>query len=127
MAFTKSLTLTDIESKLTVPNNLFSEFFPAHGGGVGDGDAVNIFVRNQNGLTWTFRLSCIQASGSKRYKRIVSAGWLSFVRDRKLKIGDVLSIFKEHGNSDRILYKIEVKRRSENSKVNGSDEWTRLV
>ncbi|EXB39114.1 B3 domain-containing transcription factor NGA4 [Morus notabilis] len=117
MVFTKSLTQTDVESKLMVPNEFFREFPPSQNGG-----AVDLLVRNQNGLMWTFRMSSIRA-GSNRSKLVVSAGWLSFVRDRKLQSGDCLSIYKE-GSGER-TYRIEVKRRERGK---GSDgEWTRLV
>ena len=135
MAFTKTLTMSDIESKLVVPNDLFREtiFSPTPLGS--GGEAVNFFVRDERGLTWNFRMTCIRAHGSSRQKLVVSAGWLSFVRDRKLRTGDFLSIFRDHNMSgDRMLFRIEVKRRSEKSRVNNNGshhddthEWTRLV
>ncbi|PON55712.1 B3 DNA binding domain containing protein [Parasponia andersonii] len=78
-----------------VPNGFFRNFFPAHRGS--GGGAVDFMVRNQNGLTWTFRMSNIR-TGPDRYKLVVSDGWLQFVRDRKLKGGDCLTIYKEGGN-----------------------------
>ena len=129
MAFTKTLTMSDIESKLVVPNDLFREtmFSPTTLGG---GEAVNFFVRDERGLTWNFRMTCIRAHGSSRHKLVVSAGWLSFVRDRKLRIGDFLSIFRDHNMSgDRMLFRIEVKSRDNNngSHHDNTHEWTRLV
>ncbi|GMN59721.1 hypothetical protein TIFTF001_028814 [Ficus carica] len=117
MQFTKSLTQTDLKSKLMVPNDFFRQFFHSDNGG---GGAVDLLFRNQNCLTWTFRMSIIR-TGSNRHKLVVSAGWLSFVRERKLKSGDFLSIYKEE--SGERMYRIEVKRR----KGSNSNEWIRLV
>ncbi|GMN59722.1 hypothetical protein TIFTF001_028813 [Ficus carica] len=118
MKFTKSLTQTDLNSKLVVPNDFFIEFFQSFNGG---GGAVDLLFRNQNGLTWTFRMSIIR-TGSNRHKLVFSAGWLSFVRERKLQTGDILSIYKDE-SSER-MYRIEVKRKNEDS---NSNEWIRLV
>ena len=118
MKFTKSLTQTDLKSKLIVPNDFFAEFFQSFN--AGGGGAVDLLFRNQNGLTWTFRMSIIR-TGSNRHKLVFSAGWLSFVRERKLETGDILSIYKEE-SSER-MYRIEVKRR----KGSDSNEWIRLV
>ncbi|KAF9671117.1 hypothetical protein SADUNF_Sadunf12G0014200 [Salix dunnii] len=78
--FSKLLTNTDIQKKLSLPTELFKSLPSFNGGHVQDLQAMD-----ECGFVWTFKCSTRKKGHPKP---ILSKGWLPFVRNKKLKVGD---------------------------------------
>ncbi|KAF9671119.1 hypothetical protein SADUNF_Sadunf12G0014400 [Salix dunnii] len=78
--FSKLLTNTDIQKKLSLPTELFKSLPSFNGGHVQDLQAMD-----ESGFVWTFKCSTRKKGHPKP---VLSKGWLAFVRNKKLKVGD---------------------------------------
>ncbi|XWS54860.1 hypothetical protein CRYUN_Cryun10bG0125800 [Craigia yunnanensis] len=112
--FSKLLTQTDIERRLSVPNQVL-HLFP-----ILDGDHryADLQVKDNSGGLWTFR--CIWRDGIYA-KPVFSKGWLEFVYAKSLKIYDKVVLYKEKDVEAAVPYRIEVTRKI--MRLMGQDIW----
>ncbi|KAF9671128.1 hypothetical protein SADUNF_Sadunf12G0015300 [Salix dunnii] len=80
--FSKQLTNTDIKKRLSLPTKFFKSL-PSFNGG----HAVSFEAMDEDGFVWTFQCSTRQEGHPKP---VLSKGWLAFVRNKKLKVGDTI-------------------------------------
>ncbi|KAJ6971074.1 hypothetical protein NC653_035372 [Populus alba x Populus x berolinensis] len=95
----KSLSRTDIEERLSVPAS-FLHFFPKHEGA----REIEFQAIDTLGKLWTFKLSC-RSEGHP--KPVITGQWLSFVKDKGVKVGDTVTI--SHQSEGQ--YSISVSRK----------------
>ncbi|KAL9431424.1 hypothetical protein AB3S75_026583 [Citrus x aurantiifolia] len=104
--FSKTLTKTDINNKFSVKSKSLPSF-PPFGAQT---YAQDFNAEDEEGKKWLFRL--IIRKG-KHKKPVISAGWRSFVRQKKLKIDDKVLFFKEQNEAEIATggkYKIKVQK-----------------
>ncbi|KAF9671124.1 hypothetical protein SADUNF_Sadunf12G0014900 [Salix dunnii] len=78
--FSKILSKTDTSKALSVPTK-YLKSLPSFKGG----HAASFQAMDESGFVWTFQCSTRQKGHPKP---VLSKGWLSFVRNKKLKVGD---------------------------------------
>ncbi|KAG5233731.1 B3 domain-containing transcription factor [Salix suchowensis] len=79
--FSKLLTSTDIQKRLSLPTKFFKSLPSFKGGHVQDLQAMD-----ESGFVWTFQCSTRKKGHPKP---VLSKGtWLAFGRNKKLKVGD---------------------------------------
>ncbi|EOX98129.1 Uncharacterized protein TCM_006964 [Theobroma cacao] len=111
--FSKLLTQTDIEKRLSVPTHIL-HLFPFL-----DGDRfADLQVKDSSGGLWTFR--CIYRDGIYA-KPVFSKGWLEFVYAKNLQIDDEVAFHKDKDIEAAVPYRIEVKRKL--MRLMGQDIW----
>ncbi|XVF00600.1 hypothetical protein REPUB_Repub04eG0014600 [Reevesia pubescens] len=106
--FSKILTKTDIEKRLSVPTvkkQCFLNFRDQH--------KAEFKVVDKNGEVWTFVCSTRKKKGDYP-KPVLSKGWLQFVRCWKLAIGDEVIIYRNQDKAGKAkgYYMIEVIKRA---------------
>ncbi|KAG6778321.1 hypothetical protein POTOM_018180 [Populus tomentosa] len=79
--FTKKLDGTDVQRRLTLPENCPKDFHGNH--------EANLKFKDEEGLVWTFRC---RVSPGRSSKPALSGDWFSFVRKKGLRTGDVIVI-----------------------------------
>ncbi|WRX14591.1 B3 DNA binding domain - like 10 [Theobroma cacao] len=105
--FSKLLTETDVEKRLSAPTQnkkCFLDFGNQH--------QVLLKVVDENDKVWRFVCS-IRKQGHP--KQVLSQGWLPFVRRWKLAIGDRVLLHKIQDKAGKGLYRIEVIERAKQS------------
>ncbi|KAJ6359377.1 hypothetical protein OIU76_000999 [Salix suchowensis] len=81
--FSKLLTNTDIQKRLSLPTKFYNSL-PSFEGI----HAVSFQAMDEStGLVWTFQCS-VRREGHP--KPVLSKGWLEFVRSKKLQVGDTI-------------------------------------
>ncbi|KAF9671118.1 hypothetical protein SADUNF_Sadunf12G0014300 [Salix dunnii] len=80
--FSKLLTNTDIQKRLSLPTKFFKSL-PSFNGG----HAVSFQAMDESGFVWTFKCSTRKKGHPKP---VLSKGWLAFVRNKKLQVGDTI-------------------------------------
>ncbi|KAJ6748802.1 hypothetical protein OIU79_029814 [Salix purpurea] len=78
--FSKILRKTDTSKTLSLPTKFFKSL-PSFNGG----HAVTFQAMDESGFVWTFKCSTRKKGHPKP---VLSRGWLAFVRNKKLKVGD---------------------------------------
>ncbi|OMP11640.1 hypothetical protein CCACVL1_00374 [Corchorus capsularis] len=113
--FTKLLTQTDIERRLSVPTHILNSIpFVDE-----DDRHADLQVKDSGGGLWTFRCICRDGAYAKP---VFSKGWLEFVHAKKLKVDDKVVLFKDKDdNQGAVSYRIEVRR--EVLRLMGQDIW----
>ena len=104
-SFSKMITKTDTEKRLSVPIK-FLECLPPFQGG----HAVEFQVKDENAEVWTFQCSTRKKG---RYKKpVLSKGWLAFTRRKKLKVGDRIEFYRARNQStdESPCYGVRVER-----------------
>ncbi|KAI9162488.1 hypothetical protein LWI28_027886 [Acer negundo] len=92
--FSKSLTITDIETRLTVPTRALRHINMPEGV-----NNVDLFPTDSNGNQWLFRCNT-RLNGHP--KPAFTTGWLDFVRDKGLQIGDKVTFSKLQEDEDEV-------------------------
>ncbi|KAJ6672836.1 hypothetical protein OIU85_014109 [Salix viminalis] len=80
--FSKILRKTDTSKALSLPTKFFKYSLPSFNGG----HAVTFQAMDESGFVWTFK--CSTRKKGQYPKPVLSKGWLAFVRNKKLKVGD---------------------------------------
>jgi hypothetical protein len=83
--FTKKLDSTDVQRRLTLPENCLKDFPRDH--------EANLKFKDEEGQVWTFRCR-VSPRGSS--KPALSGDWFSFVRKKGLRTGDVIVIISDN-------------------------------
>ncbi|KAJ6376087.1 hypothetical protein OIU77_000958 [Salix suchowensis] len=78
--FSKILGKTDTSKTLSVPTT-YLKYLPSFKGG----HAVSFQAMDEGGFVWSFQCSTRRKGHPKP---VLSKGWLAFVRNKKLKVGD---------------------------------------
>ncbi|XVE66905.1 hypothetical protein DITRI_Ditri08aG0117600 [Diplodiscus trichospermus] len=112
--FSKLLTQTDIERRLSVPTNILY-LLPFLDG---DHRYVDLQVKDSSGGLWTFRCICRDGIYAKP---VFSKGWLEFVNAKNLKIHDKVVVYKEKDVEAATPYRIKAKRKI--MRLMGHDIW----
>ncbi|XWS67491.1 hypothetical protein CRYUN_Cryun04dG0011200 [Craigia yunnanensis] len=111
IVFSKILTKTDIEKRLSVPTvkkKCFLNFRDQH--------KEEFKAIDMNGKVWLFLCSTRKTKGYP--KPVLSKGWLLFVRCWKLAIGDKVILHRKQDKAGKGHYIIEViKRATQRSSV----------
>ncbi|KAL4271440.1 hypothetical protein GQ457_13G007470 [Hibiscus cannabinus] len=116
LIFSKLLTQTDIERRLSVPTRILYLFHF-----LDDGHrSADLRVTDAGGDVWTFR--CIWRDGAYA-KPVLSKGWLEFVYAKKLKMYDKVVLYGDK-DGDGVTYRIEVRRNI--LRLMGQDIWIEL-
>ncbi|GKV32216.1 hypothetical protein SLEP1_g40833 [Rubroshorea leprosula] len=110
MLFKKPLKPTDITKRLAIRTKSL-ESLPHFNGG----HAVRLKVLYE-GRGWPMVCST-RKQGHK--KPVLSNGWIPFVRENHLKVGDVVTLYKE-GDEAGLQYRIEVDRATRVPSPNGN-------
>lgn len=99
--FTKKLDSTDVQRRLTLPENCLKDFQGHH--------EANLKFKDEEGQVWTFRCRLSPGGSSKP---ALSGDWFSFVRKKGLRTGDVIVIIsdKEKDVAAGELFKIKIKK-----------------
>jgi hypothetical protein len=97
------LSRTDVEERLSVPAS-FLHLFPNHEGG----REIEFQAIDTLGKLWTFKLSC-RSKGSP--KPVITGQWLSFVKDKGVKVGDTVTIYQQNNGTNEGQYSISVSRK----------------
>ncbi|KAK6227807.1 hypothetical protein SCA6_000147 [Theobroma cacao] len=95
--FSKVLSPTDIEHRLAVPSEILWAFeFDDKA------RAADFHVEDVAGQKWHF--SCSTRKKDFHPKPVVSKGWRRFVKDKRLRVGDKVVLYKdgEGGSSHKI-------------------------
>ncbi|XP_021286331.1 uncharacterized protein LOC110418041 [Herrania umbratica] len=112
----KLLTNTDIEKSLLVPASSLS-VLPFE-----EGHFFYINVIDKIGEGWSFPCFIQQSEGIE--SSVVSVGWLKFLCDRDVRVGDMVFLHQESMDDDSkgtgAQLKIEVKRKI---RLLGEDIW----
>ncbi|GKV32199.1 hypothetical protein SLEP1_g40817 [Rubroshorea leprosula] len=104
--FSKSLTTTDVRRRLAIPTRIVNSLLPN-----GGDHAVELHVWHG---TTEWRIMC--TTRKEGYKKpVFSRGWRHFALENKLKVGDVVTLYKEEHEAGHLYYRIEVKRADEPS------------
>ncbi|XVF45866.1 hypothetical protein PTKIN_Ptkin02bG0241800 [Pterospermum kingtungense] len=115
--FIKTLTQTDIHKRFAIPTNSLMHF-PGFRGRY----SVDFNVKDKSHRLWTFRCSIRKRSYRKP---VFSSGWLEFIRLNNLRIGDKITVRKEHSDVIGVgQYKIEVRRKIT---LLGKDVWADVL
>ena len=80
--FSKLLTKTDIHKRLSLPTKFFKSLPSLEGV-----HAVSFEAMDEGGSVWTFQCYSREEGHPKP---VLSKGWLEFVRNKKLKVGDTI-------------------------------------
>ncbi|GLT85797.1 hypothetical protein SLE2022_039740 [Rubroshorea leprosula] len=99
--FSKSLTSTDVRRRLAIPTKIVNSLLPN-----GGDHAVELHVR-QGTTVWP--ITCTTRKNGYK-KPALSKGWRRFALRNKLKVGDVVTLYKEEDEVGYLDYRIEVKR-----------------
>ncbi|OMP01593.1 hypothetical protein COLO4_11751 [Corchorus olitorius] len=104
--FTKVLTETDVNRKLSFPENFAQalQAFKAKGC-----QAEVLLVKDDAGTLWRF--VCAFRSGVSS-KPVIISGWIQFVQIKGLQEGDTIYFYREDDVISGAHYKIEVRRNN---------------
>ncbi|KAJ6672843.1 hypothetical protein OIU85_014116 [Salix viminalis] len=102
--FSKLLTKTDIQKRLSLPTKFFKPPPSFKGSHVQDLQAID-----ESGFVWSFQCSTRKKGHPKP---VLSKGWLAFARHKELKNGDRVKFLKEKHQivPATPLYRIETER-----------------
>ncbi|KAJ6887918.1 B3 domain-containing transcription factor NGA4-like [Populus alba x Populus x berolinensis] len=102
--FSKLLTKTDIQKRLSLPTKCFKPLPSPKGSHGRDFPAID-----ESGFAWTFQCSTRKKGHPKP---VLSKGWLAFVRHKELKVGDRVKFFKEkdQGGPATPFYRVEAEK-----------------
>ncbi|GLT85811.1 hypothetical protein SLE2022_039860 [Rubroshorea leprosula] len=110
MLFKKPLKPTDITKRLAIRTKSL-EFLPHFNGG----HAVNLNVLYE-GRVWPM----VCSTRKQGYKKpVLSIGWIPFVCENHLNVGDVVALYKEADEAG-LQYRMEVNRATRVSPPNGN-------
>ncbi|GLT85799.1 hypothetical protein SLE2022_039750 [Rubroshorea leprosula] len=99
--FSKSLTFTDVRKRIAIPTKIVNFLLPNEGN-----HGVELHVRHG---TTVWPIMC--TTRKEGYKKpVLSKGWRAFALKNKLKVGDVVTLYKEEDEAGYLGYRIEVKR-----------------
>ncbi|KAL9375778.1 hypothetical protein Peur_032657 [Populus x canadensis] len=101
--FSKSLSRTDLENRLSIPVSCLHFFRVPEGSNQIEFQAIDTL-----GKPWSFKLSL--RSGVYP-KPVITGEWLSFVRDKGVKVGDTVTIFQQNNGTNEGQYSISVSRK----------------
>ncbi|KAE8703142.1 Detected protein of unknown function [Hibiscus syriacus] len=117
LIFSKLLTQTDIERRLSVPTRILY-FLPFMDGR----RYADLRVKDVGGHLWTFR--CIWRDGEYA-KPVFSKGWLEFVYAKNLRMYDKVELYVEKDVDEAdVAYRIVVRRNV--LRLMGRDIWIDL-
>ncbi|XP_011000152.1 PREDICTED: uncharacterized protein LOC105107804 isoform X1 [Populus euphratica] len=102
-AISKSLSRTDIEERLSVPASCLHLFPMPEGVREIEFQAIDTL-----GKQWNFKLSC-RSEGHP--KPVITGQWLSFVKDKGVKVGDTVTISQQNNGTNEVQYSISVSRK----------------
>ncbi|KAM7263539.1 hypothetical protein ACFE04_001222 [Oxalis oulophora] len=104
MVFSKILTVTDIDHRLSFPSehlNCLPSFPEGH-------NEVDFDAIDDDGKVW--RLRCIIRNKEKYLKPVLSAGWKAFVQDKNLSKGDLIEFYSLLDQGEGPKFKIKAKK-----------------
>ncbi|KAK1584464.1 hypothetical protein Q3G72_033237 [Acer saccharum] len=101
--FTKTLSSSDIDRRLTIPGDCASEFPPIH-----EDRRIELNVIDESGCPWIFHFARQPATNSGI---VISSGWPQFVKKKGLKVGDQIIFSKcQDEAGGQWKYKIDCNR-----------------
>ncbi|KAF9690280.1 hypothetical protein SADUNF_Sadunf01G0179100 [Salix dunnii] len=99
----KKLSRTDIECRLAFSTSSLWAF------SIPEGETAVYFEATDTlEQEWNFRLS-IRGENDPYTKPVITGDWLQFVRDKGLKVGDKISLWREEGVTG-VRYRIRAER-----------------
>ena len=101
--FSKILGKTDTSKTLSVPTKSLKSL-PSFNGG----HAVDFQAIDESGFVWTFQCSA-RKKGQYR-KPVLSKGWLPFVRNKKLKVGDKIKFCLNQTAAATPFYRVRAEK-----------------
>lgn len=101
--FSKSLSRNDLENRLSIPASCLHFFRVPEGSNQIEFQAIDTL-----GKPWSFKLS-LRSGGYP--KPVITGEWLSFVREKGVKVGDTVTIFQQNNGTNEGQYSISVSRR----------------
>ncbi|KAG5229311.1 hypothetical protein OIU76_018715 [Salix suchowensis] len=103
--FTKLLSPTDTNHRLTIPMaNLGDFYFPS------GQHAVNIDATDTTGQRWTFTLSIRKNNHPNPRPVFTGHEWIRFVREKGLRAGDRIVFSRQQAEGDGVQYRIKAER-----------------
>lgn len=101
--FSKMLSPSDIEFRLSVPTQSLKSFpIPE------DGRSCTLMVGDRDGESWSFSLTTRR---SRYPKPSISGGWLRFVRSKSLSAGDKITVLEENDeDTGEKRFKIQIEK-----------------
>ncbi|GLT85804.1 hypothetical protein SLE2022_039800 [Rubroshorea leprosula] len=110
MLFKKPLKPTDITKRLAIGSKSL-QFFPHFRGG----HTVELNIRYEDRV-WLM----VCSTRKKGYKKpVFSKGWIAFVRQNHLEVGDVVTLYRED-DEEEFWFRIEVDRATRAPSVDGN-------
>ncbi|XP_038683069.1 B3 domain-containing protein Os02g0764100-like [Tripterygium wilfordii] len=105
--FEKILTPTDITKRLSIPSRCLADFASSELDQ--EAYAVELKVKDhETGYAHSFYCT----TRKRGYKKpVFSKGWIKFVRQRNLRIGDKVVFLREEDGAGGVVFKIGAKRR----------------
>ncbi|KAK0589904.1 hypothetical protein LWI29_019999 [Acer saccharum] len=104
--FTKTLSSSDIERRLTIPGDCAVEFPPFHRGQHNEFNVKD----DEGGHQWIFRC----APSATNSGIVINSGWLQFARSKNLEVGDKIHFQKGLDHSTRAHhYRIGVTKKKQ--------------
>ncbi|KAF9671129.1 hypothetical protein SADUNF_Sadunf12G0015400 [Salix dunnii] len=100
--FTKLLTNTDVQKRLSLPTKFFKSLPSFNGSHAQDLHAVD-----ESGFVWTFKCSTRKKGHPKP---VLSKGWLAFVRNKKLKVGDTIKFSVLDPTAAALFYRVQAEK-----------------
>ncbi|KAJ6760299.1 hypothetical protein OIU79_025202 [Salix purpurea] len=104
-SFSKMITKTDTEKRLSFPIKFLESLPPSHGG-----HAVDFQAKDENAEVWTFR--CSTRKKGRYNKPVLSKGWRAFASRKKLKVGDRIEFYEARNQTtdESPCYGVRVER-----------------
>ncbi|OMO92235.1 hypothetical protein COLO4_17754 [Corchorus olitorius] len=112
--FSKILTKTDVRKRLSVRTKKKECFL-----NFGDKFKVKFKVIDQKRKVWSFE--CSKREKGKYPKPVLSKGWLAFVRQWLLAVGDEVIFHEELDKAGKFFYRIQVIKTTTQSPVQNHD------
>ncbi|KAJ6394859.1 hypothetical protein OIU77_023963 [Salix suchowensis] len=100
----KELSRTDIECRLAFPTASLRAFSMPEGE-----TAVYFEATDTLEKEWNFRLS-IRGENDPYTKPVITGDWLQFVRDKGLRVGDKINLWREEGVTG-VRYSVRAERK----------------
>ncbi|KAG5233730.1 B3 domain-containing transcription factor [Salix suchowensis] len=98
----KILSKTDTSKALSVPTK-YLKSLPSFKGG----HAVSFQAMDESGFVWTFKCSTRKKGHPKP---VLSKGWLAFVRNKKLKVGDKIKFSVLDPTAGVRFYRVQAEK-----------------
>ncbi|XVE93255.1 hypothetical protein REPUB_Repub01dG0174700 [Reevesia pubescens] len=105
--FSKNLTKTDVDVRLSFPMNVVNDFeFPE------GKDTVEFDVIDGTEKSWKFALSKRNKARHPHPKPVLSSGWRAYVQAKGLKENDRVILYAQKDKDTKTRFKIQAQRKA---------------